>query len=142
MLAFLLSQKGAIILDWAGSMLMLGTVWVWMYERLDALIAERHKQSMVALEKFRKDLDAFWESRAEQMASYARPDKDDTDNTGCLVALATIPKQIAFEVPVATYRLFRQAAKTVLVGRIAKILFVFGLLLWNLSKALSYFVLP
>lgn len=123
-------------------MLMLGTVWVWLYQNLDSLIEKRLQESIKALETFQKELEVFLETRAEQLASYAPPQDNEQDNTGCLVVPGKILKEMLFSIPVAIFKMIRQVTQAVLVGRVAKGLFVLGLFMWNASKALSYYTLP
>jgi hypothetical protein len=142
MVRFILSAKGALVLDWAGSLLMLGTVWAWMHEQIDATVVKRLTDVTRARETFLRELDDEWERRQEAAASYAPPAEGEEGNVGCFAVLATIPAQIAFYLPVVFLRGLRALVTTILVGSVGKSLFAVGLLMWNASKLISYVAIP
>lgn len=50
----MLDPKAIVIMDWVGSLFMIGTVWGWLYERLDVPLRRQQRRSARRREAFRR----------------------------------------------------------------------------------------
>ena len=150
---FFADPRTPILLDWIGSLLMAGSLWGWVYKRLEEPLHERwaraemkhafvrHKYNYFYADGFDerkrrgKELRASGISRESQ--EWAELDSD-TD-MGMVAWMKSAPSFIKSLLPLLFYDVIFRVTETVFVGLVSKLMFAAGFIMWNCSRALPLF---